>query len=115
MKHSMNLDTIYFDYILNGIKLYETRVYDEKRQKINLLDVIEFSDRGSNRTFEAKITGLSWYSNFRDAISEVGVRKVLPNARSLDDGINIYEAFDNGNYKKNAKKYGVLRMKFEPF
>ena len=30
MKHSMNLDTIYFNYIKNGIKLYETRVYDEK-------------------------------------------------------------------------------------
>ena len=112
MKQFMHLDTIYFDYILNGIKLYEVRVYDEKRQKINLLDVIEFSDRGSNRTFEAKITELSWFSNFRDAIYEVGVRKVLPNAKSLDDGVITYENFDNKNYKKNAKKFGVLRMKF---
>ena len=113
MKHFMNLDTIYFNYIKNGIKLYETRVYDEKRQKLKLLDVIEFSDRGSGNTFETQITELSWHSNFRDAISEVGVRKVLPNAKSLDDGIRIYEAFDNGNYKKNAKILGVLRMKFK--
>ena len=35
----MNLDTIYFDYILSGKKIYETRVYDEKRQKIKLKSV----------------------------------------------------------------------------
>ena len=82
------------------------------KQKINLLDIIEFSDRGSNRTFQAKITELSWYSNFRDAISDVGIKNVLPNAISLEDGITTYENFDDGNYKKNAKKFGVLRMKF---
>ena len=112
MQHDMHLDTIYFNYIKDGIKLYETRVYDKKRQKINLLDIIEFTDRSSGKSFKAKITELSWHSNFRDAISQVGVRKVLPNAKSLNDGIDIYESFDNGNYKKNAKIFGVLRMKF---
>lgn len=32
----MQLNTIYFNYIKDGIKLYETRVYDKKRQKIKL-------------------------------------------------------------------------------
>ena len=27
----MKLDTIYFDYIKDGKKVYETRVYDKKR------------------------------------------------------------------------------------
>jgi len=108
----MKLDTIYYDSILNGVKEYETRVFDDKRQKIKLLDVVEFSDRGSNRTFEAKITELAWFPNFRDAITDVGIRKVLPNAQSLDDGVITYENFDGGNYKKNAEKFGVLRMKF---
>ena len=110
--HSMQLDTIYFDYILNGDKEYETRVFDEKRKKIKLLDVVKFSDKESDRTFKAIITELSWFSNFRDAISEVGIRKVLPNARSLEDGVSTYENFDGGNYKKNSEKFGVLRMKF---
>jgi ASC-1-like (ASCH) protein len=110
--HSMQLDTIYFDYILNGDKEYETRVFDEKRKKIKLLDVVKFSDKESDRTFKAIITELSWFSNFRDAISEVGIRKVLPNARTLEDGVSTYENFDGGNYKKNSEKFGVLRMKF---
>ncbi len=110
--HSMHLDTIYFDYILNREKEYETRVFDEKRKKLKLLDVVKFSDKESDRIFKAIIIELSWFSNFKDAISEVGIRKVLPNARSLEDGVSTYENFDGGNYKKNAEKFGVLRMKF---
>ena len=111
---NMHLDTIYFDYIKNKIKVYETRVYDPKRQKIQLLEEVIFSDRGSKRKFKARITELAWFPNFKEAIEPVGVKKVLPNVRSLVDGVKTYEAFphDEGNYKKGAKKYGVLRMKF---
>ena len=52
-------------------------------KEVKLLDIIEFSDRGSKRTFNAKITELSYFKNFRDAIKGVGIKKVLPNARSL--------------------------------
>lgn len=111
----MHLDTIYFNYILEGTKVYETRVFDPKRQKIKLLDEVTFYDRGSSRKFKAIITELSFYKNFNDAIADVGIRKVLPNAQSLSDGVKIYESFphDEGTYKKGAKKYGVLRMKFD--
>ena len=112
----MKLDTIYFDYIKDGIKLYETRVYDKKRQEIKLLDVVLFKDTESNRTFKAQITELSHFTNFKEAIVSVGIRKVLPNARSLKDGIKIYERFphgEGGTFKDGAKKYGVLRMKFK--
>ena len=113
MIFNMKLDTIYYNYIIDKKKLYETRVFDEKRKKFKLLDIIEFFDINSDRSFKARIVELSWYSNFRDAISDVGVKKVLPNAKSLEEGIKTYESFDNGNYKKNSKKFGVLRMKFE--
>jgi len=110
----MHLDTIYFDSIQNGIKKYETRVYDPKRQKIQLLEEVIFFDRGSKRKFKARISELAWFPNFKEAIEPVGIKKVLPNVRSLVDGVKTYEAFphEEGNYKKGAKKYGVLRMKF---
>jgi ASC-1-like (ASCH) protein len=112
----MKLDTIYFDYIQSKVKLYETRVYDKKRQEIKLLDVVKFKDTGSNRTFMGKITELSYCKTFKKAIEDVGIKKILPNARSLKEGIKIYESFphgEGGTYKDVAKKYGVLRMKFE--
>ena len=107
----MNLDTIYFNLIKSGKKEYETRVYDEKRQKIKLLEEVIFTEKGNEKnSFKCIITELSYFKNFKDAIEEVGIRKVLPNAKSLKDGIKIYESFPN--YKEGSKKYGVLRMKF---
>lgn len=112
----MNLDTIYFDYIKNGKKMYETRVYDKKRREIKLLEEVTFIDRSDNtRTFKAIITELSYFKNFKEAIEEVGIKKVLPNAKSLDEGVKLYHQFpsgEGGTFKEAAKKYGVLRMKF---
>ena len=71
----MKLDTIYFDYILNGKKPYETRVYDTKRKKIQLLDKVIFKDRDSERTFEALITELSYFKDFKEAILNTGLKK----------------------------------------
>ena len=112
----MKLDTIYFNYIKNGEKLYETRVFDTKRREIKLLEEVTFIDRSDNtRTFKAIITELSYFKNFKEAIEEVGIKKVLPNAKSLDEGVKLYHQFpsgEGGTFKEAAKKYGVLRMKF---
>ena len=107
----MKLDSIYFNYIKSGKKEYETRIYDEKRQKIKLLEEVIFTEKENEKnTFTAIITELSYFKNFKEAIEEVGVKKVLPNAKSLKEAIKIYESFPT--YKEGAKKYGVLRMKF---
>lgn len=77
----MKLDTIYFDFIKNKEKLYETRVFDTKRRDIKLLDRVKFVDRGNKkRSFEAIITELSYFNTFKEAIETVGIKKVLSNA-----------------------------------
>ena len=109
----MKLDTIYYDQIKAGKKIYETRVYDQKRRKMKLLDKIIFKDsQDGSRSFEAQIVELSFFSDFRQAIEQVGIKKVLPSARSLDQGVKIYNSFNSGKYERDAKKYGVVRMKF---
>ena len=105
----MNLDKKYFDQILSGKKIYETRVFDEKRKKLKLLEKIEFVNRDDGKSFKAMIVELSWFPDFRAAIVEVGVKKVLPDARSLDEGVKTYHSFPG--YKENSKKFGVLRFK----
>lgn len=113
----MNLDTIYFDLIQQGKKLYETRVYDTKRREIKLLEEVTFLDRGDkSRSFKAVITELSYFPDFKSAIEKVGIKKVLPNAKSLKEGVELYHQFpsgEGGTFKEAAKKYGVLRMKFQ--
>ena len=113
--HAMKLDTIYFDAILNKKKIYEVRVNDAKRQKIKLLDTITFSDNSSDRQFKCRIIELSFFNNFKDAIIASGLKKVLPNTHSINNGITLYESFPHseGSYKLGAKRFGVLRLKFE--
>lgn len=113
----MKLEEIHFNNIINKKKLYETRIYDKKRREIKLLDEITFINKNNTtKTFKGLITELSYFENFKLAIEEVGIKKVLPNVKSLKDGIEIYNNFphgEGGTYKEAAKKYGVLRMKFE--
>ena len=111
----MKLDSIYYELIKNKQKLFETRVFDPKRQKMKLLDVIEFTNRDTKQKMTTKIVELSHFKNFNDAIRDCGLKKVMPNARSVDHAVKLYEAFphDEGSYKKGALKYGVLRIKFE--
>lgn len=100
----MHLDQIYFDYILEGKKIDETRFYYDKRRNIKFL-IVTFYDRGSENNFKAMVVELSYFDNFEEAITEVGIEK----------GVKLYEGFPHseGNFKKGAKKFGVLRMKFQ--
>ena len=43
MEHEMKLQPEYYDFILNGTKRIEIRLFDEKRQQIKVGDQIEFS------------------------------------------------------------------------
>lgn len=112
---NMQLDTIYFNYIKDGIKEYETHVFDIKRRKLKLLDIITFYERCSYRVLKCIITELSYYESFKRAIKSVGILKVLPNAKTLDEAVSIYHEFPHkkhGTYEQGAKECGVLRIKF---
>ena len=42
MEHEMKLQPEYYNFILNGTKRIEIRLFDEKRQQINIGDIIKF-------------------------------------------------------------------------
>ena len=110
----MKLDRIYYDQILNGRKEYEIRIFDDKRKKIKLLDVITFSCGDDD--FKVVITELSYFNTFGDAIKEVGLKRVLPSAKSLKEGTKTYENIISGKGKsfgELAKEFGVVRIKFD--
>jgi len=105
------VDTIYFDAILSGVKKYEIRIFDSKRQLIKLLDTLIFRDRNSDRVLEKKVIELSYFTNFQDAITDVDISSILPNVNTIQEAVQIYEAFSE--YKTASEKYGVLRIKLQ--
>lgn len=111
-QHYAKLQSPYYEFIRDGIKIYETRVYDEKRRNMNIGDLWIFSHNNEQSlpVIKTKITDIKIYKSFREAIEDTGVEKLLPQINNLEEGIKIYESFDNGNYKIDGEKYGVIRF-----
>lgn len=65
--HQLKLATEPFDAIVSGKKTIESRLYDEKRQKIQLGDEIVFTNRDKpGQTATVKVVGLLRYQTFHD-------------------------------------------------
>jgi ASC-1-like (ASCH) protein len=79
------------------------------------MNIILFKYRDSDRKFVSIVIELSYFKSFREAILDSGLRNVIPNARSLDKAVNLYESYPHklGNYKIASDHYGVLRIKLE--
>ena len=111
--HQSNLASPYYEYVKNGTKIYELRVYDDKRKSIKINDLWQFSSNNNNESFITKVVNIKVYKSFREAIQDTGLEQLLPQITDLEEGIKIYESFDNNNYKINAQIYGVIRFQLE--
>ena len=115
--HSWNLDNIYYDFVTNEIKIYEIRVFDDKRKLINVGDTIIFNNRDNIKMplLSTKISEIKIYGDFREALQDTPLKEVLPNISSLDEGLVLYESFphEEGTYKEGGEMYGVVRFKFD--
>ncbi len=68
--HQLQLATVPFDAIASGTKTIESRLYDEKRQTIQIGDTIIFTNReNTDQTVSVKVIGLLRYETFHDLFS----------------------------------------------
>ena len=70
--HEMNLQSKYFDFIKEGTKRIELRLYDEKRSQIQLGDVIEFSNSEGDK-LKTEVVGLLRYNSFQDLFEDFDI------------------------------------------
>lgn len=70
--HKMNLQPKYFDFIKDRTKRIELRLYDEKRQSIQLGDIIEFA-KSEDEKFKAEVIGLLRYKSFADLFEDFDI------------------------------------------
>lgn len=108
--HESRLQTPYYEFIRDGIKTFEIRVFREKQQGMKVGDIWSFShnDHACLPTIRVVITEIKVYGNFREAVVDTDLAKLLPQVTSLEEAVLTYEGF--GNYKENSKKYGVVRF-----
>ena len=111
MEHIMKLQSKYYNYILNGTKRIELRLFDEKRQLINIGDNIKFlKEPELNKSFNTKVIGLLRYNTFEDMFKDFDISILADKSMTKEDLIGILEEFYT---KEEQEKYGVLGIKIE--
>ncbi len=107
--HHLQLATEPFNAITSGNKTIESRLFDEKRQAIQLGDTLVITNREApEQTASVKVTGLLRYSTFHDLFSHNDPLKFGSESVAwLDNQISAFYTLDD------QKKYGVLGIEFE--
>lgn len=111
MEHKIKLQPQYYHFILSGTKRIEIRLFDEKRQQINLGDTIQFlKEPDLNESFNAKVIGLLRYNTFEDLFKDFDISILADKSITKDKLITDLEQF----YPKDKQnKYGVLGIRIE--
>ena len=84
----MNLQPKYFDFIKGGTKRIELRLYDEKRQSIQLGDIIEFA-KSDDEKFKAEVIGLLRYNSFADLFEDFDISILADNSMTKQELLEV--------------------------
>lgn len=102
--HSMSVQERYYNLLKLGKKTIELRLWDDKRQKIKIGDIIEFSNASNaDDTFSAKVINLYKAPDFKSLCSKISIQQV--GFTSQDELLKTLEEFYS---IKQQKEFGVV-------
>ena len=109
MTHAMQLQPAPFEMIRDGTKTIELRLFDEKRKKIQIGDIISFTNTASKEVLQVKVLELLVFDSFETLYSQLplldcGYTKDDVDAASPDD-MNAYYP------KEMQRQYGVVGIR----
>ncbi|KEK22243.1 hypothetical protein BAGA_20340 [Bacillus gaemokensis] len=99
-----------FQSIQSGKKIFEVRLYDEKRRNIQTGDEIEFRNLTTKETICVKVTGLKCYVTFQEMYKDID-KELLDCANwSLEEMLaSTYEIYT----KEQEQKWGTVAIGIE--
>lgn len=105
-EHQMNLYSKPFEMIKSGRKTIELRLWDEKRQKIKIGDIIVFTNIADGEKLKAAVVNLHRFSSFEELYRSLPLLK----CGYTEDNIDMAKALDMEKYYSadEQKKYGVV-------
>jgi ASC-1-like (ASCH) protein len=108
-KHQMKLATAPYDNIASGKKLIESRLFDEKRQQINIGDQIIFSENDKpENNITTKVTGLLRYQTFKELFADHD-----PSLFGEDSRDFLLEQIKQFYPDEDEQKYGVVGIRLQ--
>lgn len=109
-EHIMHLSEEPFNWIKEGRKIVEIRLFDEKRKEIELGDIIIFRKSNSNEEIKVKVKGLLRFDNFKDLFLFVPKKYLAHESLTLDEQIKRIRKYYS---EEKEEKYGILAIWFE--
>ena len=111
MEHILKLQPKYFDYINNGTKRIELRLYDDKRKKISIGDTIIFQKEPElETTMKVKVIGLLRYNTFEDLFKDFNIEIMADKSMTKQELLSVLEEFYT---PEKQKQYGVVGIRIE--
>lgn len=111
MEHTLKLQPKYFDYINQGTKRIELRLYDEKRKSINIGDTIIFQKEPElTMEMKVKVIGLLRYNSFEDLFNDFDISIMADKSMTKKELLNVLEEFYT---PEKQAQYGVLGIRIE--
>ena len=105
----MNLQPKYFDFIKDGTKRIELRLYDEKRRSIQLGDIIEFA-KSDDEKFKAEVIGLSRYNSFADLFEDFDISILADSSMTKQELLEVLGEFYS---EEKQAEFGVIGIRIK--
>lgn len=102
--HTMKVQTKYYNLLKAGKKTIELRLYDEKRQLIQIGDSILFSDLSNpDDTFTATVLNLHRAQNFDELCDKITISQAGFNSKE-----ELVQTMNTFYSQENQQKFGVV-------
>ena len=105
----MNLQPKYFDFIKDGTKRIELRLYDEKRRSIQLGDIIEFA-KSEDEKFKAEVIGLLRYNSFADLFEDFDISILADSSMTKQELLEVLGEFYT---EEKQAEFGVIGIRIK--
>ena len=107
--HSSTLGRQYIQQIQAGTKTYEGRINSGPFIPYQVGDKANWF--AGDLQIETRITSKKVFNSFREMLTDIGYKNMLPTARSLDDAVNEYNKIPS--YAERAQRSGVVAFGLE--
>ena len=105
----MNLQPKYFDFIKDGTKRIELRLYDKKRRSIQLGDIIEFA-KSDDEKFKAKVVGLLRYNSFANLFEDFDISILADSSMTKQELLEVLGEFYS---EEKQAEFGVIGIRIK--
>ncbi len=109
MVHNMKLNEAPFEAIKAGTKRVEMRLYDDKRRKVNVGDIIEFTSLANGEKIQVEVLALHVYPSFEYLYNKFD--KVLLGYNEYE--IALYTDMEQYYLPTEIEKYGVVGIEIK--